>query len=92
MEITPNTIDHLARLARLSLSGEEREAMTARLERIVDRLAVLTEADGEDGEEAAPLCNVFREDRPVRPMDREELMKNAPACDGAYFLVPRAVE
>ena len=95
MNITIETIDELSRLARLSLPEEEKAAMTARLEEIVDYMDALNRLDTDGMEPMShvfPVKNVLREDIPIPSENRAELLKNAPAADGEMFLVPRTVE
>lgn len=92
MKITEEMVDELARLARLSLEREERTAMTARLEQIVDYMGVLSGLDEARSPLPDALENVFREDEPVASMDRAALLACAPASDGETYLVPRTVE
>ena len=95
MRITTEMVDYISQLSRLSLPEEEKEAMTAQLERIVDYMDVLNQLDTADIEPMShvfPVKNVLREDVVEPSFDRAELLKNAPATDGEAFLVPRAVE
>ena len=92
-----DTIDipHLARLARLSLSDADRDAVQADLERIIGMIdsmqAVATEG-------VAPLANPLdavqrlRADEVTEHPDREHLQATAPETQDGYYLVPRVVE
>ena len=95
MQITTELVDYISQLSRLSLLEDEKQAMTAHLERIVDYMDTLNRLDTADIEPMShifPVKNVLREDDVVPSFDRAELLKNAPATDGEAFLVPRAVE
>lgn len=95
MKITEQLVDELAQLCRLSLLEEERRAMTAQLERIVDYMDVLRRLDTKGVEldrQAYPVRNVFREDVVAPSLDRRELLANAPEPDEQAFLTPKSVE
>ena len=64
MKITTEMVDYISQLSRLSLPEEEKRAMTAQLERIVDYMDVLNQLDTADIE---PLSHVF----PVKNVLRE---------------------
>jgi aspartyl-tRNA(Asn)/glutamyl-tRNA(Gln) amidotransferase subunit C len=93
--ISREDVEHVARLARLSLSDAERERMREQLSGILAYIDTLRELDT-DGVEptshAVPLVNVMRDDE-VRPgLPREEMLANAPDPAGDLFRVPRIIE
>ena len=84
----------IARLARLSLTPEEVTLYQQRLGRVLDYIAELGKL--ETPEDAfvkhVPLDAVgLREDVPSPFLDRDALMKNAPACEGNSFILPTVV-
>lgn len=88
-------IEHVARLARLSLTPEE-------LDRFREQLGVILEAAERVQEVAAedvpatghpvPLKNVFREDEPAPSISHEDALSNAPEAEDGRFKVPRITE
>ena len=95
MRITTEMVDYISQLSRLSLPEEEKEAMTAQLERIVDYMDVLNQLDTSDIEPMShvfPMKNVLREDVVEPSFDRSALLANAPAPDEEAFLTPKSVE
>lgn len=96
MKITPQTVDELARLARLSIPEEERPVLTGQLEEILACMEALdgldTEGDGIGGALPSPAWAGPREDSPQPSDDRDALLANAPAAADGAFLVPRTVE
>ena len=88
-------IDHLARLAQLSLTGAEREAVTGDLVRII---AMVDEMQAVDTEGVAPLAHPLdasqrlREDRVTEVVDRDRFQSGAPETGNGLYLVPRVVE
>lgn len=95
LKITKEQVEHVAHLARLNLTDEEKEQMTKDMEAIIefaDQINALDISDVDPTAHVIPINNVFREDE-VRPsMDRDELLKNAPNQDSGCFSVPKIVE
>jgi len=79
---------HVARLARLELSGEEVDRMAGELSGIlehVDRIAALDLDDVEPTTHVVALENVLRPDEPTPSLPRERALENAPdPADGAF--------
>lgn len=95
MELTPRAIDHLALLARLALSDEEKATFTAQLNKIVGAVEKLNQLDLaaiEPTTFAVPLANVFRDDAPRPSLPREDALAAAPARTTEGFVVPRVIE
>lgn len=96
MPIGPQDVAHVARLARLTLTDDERRLMAEQLGRIIAYVDQLRALDLEGAEPLthplAGLVNVFREDE-VRPgLEREEALRGAPDRDGPFFRVPAVLE
>jgi aspartyl-tRNA(Asn)/glutamyl-tRNA(Gln) amidotransferase subunit C len=93
--IQPEDVEHVARLARLALSDDEKERMRQQLDRILGYIAKLNELDTEGVEptsHAVRLVNVMRDDE-VRPsLPAEVMLANAPERAGELFRVPRIIE
>jgi len=93
--IDDRTVEHVARLARLALSDEERARMREQLGRIltyIDALRALPVDDVEPTTHVVPLVNVMREDVVEPSLPREAMMANAPDPRGEFFRVPRILE
>lgn len=94
MPLSKKEVEHVALLARLYLSEEEKEAYTQQLGAILDYMERLNTLDTQGVEPTAhvlPLRNVFREDA-VRPgLPREKTLAGAPAAREGQFKVPRVV-
>ena len=86
-----DTIEQVARLARLELSAEELDRYTGQLAAVHEHAADV-EALALDGvpptAHPLPLVNVLREDEPRPSLDREEVLAAAPAAEDGRFLVP----
>ncbi len=94
-KITREEVEHVARLARLELSEEEKARMTDQLDAIlgyVDKLSRLDTSTVEPMTTVIPMVSVMREDE-VRPsLPLEEALANAPDREDAFFRVPRIIE
>ncbi|MEN3040756.1 MAG: Asp-tRNA(Asn)/Glu-tRNA(Gln) amidotransferase subunit GatC [Bacteroidia bacterium] len=92
MKITPTLLDTLCELARLELNEEERQALLADLQRIVDFVEKINELPLESVE---PLRFVgrpsgyLRPDEPQPPDQSPLLYQNAPKTDRLYIRVPK---
>lgn len=88
-------VEHVANLARLEFSEEEKRTLMNQLNKILDYMEKLNELDTSNVEPLAqvnPLTNVFREDvvKPSQPVS--EVLKNAPAKTDKFFKVPKVIE
>ena len=93
--ISLDEVVHVARLARLDLSAEEKERMRRELDAIlayIDKLRALDTAGVEPTSHAVPLANVMREDEPRPSFPQADMLANAPERAGEFFRVPRIIE
>lgn len=88
-------IDRVAHLARLDLTDEERATFGSQLETIVayvDRIAGL-DVSGETATlHGHQVNNIFRADKPVKGLETEAVLENAPARIEDEIRMPRIVE
>ncbi len=88
-------IDHIAKLARLELSEDEKAAFTAQLGEVLGHIEKLKEVnvDGiEPMAHAFPLDNVWRDDVARPGLSVEDALRNAPAQRNNMIAVPPVVE
>lgn len=88
-------IAHVARLARLGLSDEELSHYATQLGVILDHAARVQQFDTDDVEPTAhplPMVNAFRPDEIRPPLDRDEVLAQAPEHEDGYFRVPPHLE
>ncbi|OIP88639.1 MAG: asparaginyl/glutamyl-tRNA amidotransferase subunit C [Syntrophobacteraceae bacterium CG2_30_61_12] len=93
-QLSLEEVQHVARLARLELAEAEQRQMTEQLNAILGYMEKLNELDTgaiEPMTHAAPITNVFREDRRQPSLARELALANAPDSDGANFVVPKVI-
>ena len=95
MRLTPAEVEHVALLARLRLTDEERERFTTQLNSILEHFEQLQQIDTSDVRpmsHAVPMSNVLRDDEPAPSLSPEEALQNAPDQDRDCFRVPRVIE
>ena len=88
-------IAKVAHLARIALDAEELELYGRQLRDILEhaeRVQALPTDGVEPTAHAVPIQNVFREDRSRPGVDRDAVLRNAPATVQDQFLVPKIVE
>jgi aspartyl-tRNA(Asn)/glutamyl-tRNA(Gln) amidotransferase subunit C len=88
-------IDHVARLARLELTDEEKATLKTQLGVILEHAARVSEvatADVPPTASAIRRPNVFRDDVPEPSLPLEAVLRNAPDREGDRFRVPKIVE
>ena len=93
--ITKKEVEHVAKLARLELTEEEKEKFTVQFSNILDYFNQLSEVNTENIEpmaHAIPMVNVMREDKVKLLYTRDELLANAPLEEDGFFKVPRITE
>lgn len=89
-DMTPETVRHLAHLARIALSDEEVERLAGELSAIVDSVEAVQRVAGVDVPPTShpiPLGNVFRDDVPGVTLSTHEALAGAPDHDGSRFRV-----
>ncbi len=95
MRLSSSEIDHIALLARLDLSSQDRERAAGELSQILEHFEQLGQLDTENVEPTShvmPVANVLRADE-VRPgLTLDAVLQNAPEHAGGMFQVPRVVE
>ena len=88
-------IEKVARLARLELSGQEREILGNQLDQILTYMEQLNRLDTtgiEPTSHAIPIYNAFREDETRPSFSREKVLKIGPEQEDGHFRVPRIIE
>ena len=93
--ITKQQAEHVARLARLTLTEEEKEVYTKQLSKILDYIDQLNEVNTKGIEpmtQPIPTVNVMRTDIVKKAFQKEEMLKNAPHEEYGFFRVPKIGE
>jgi len=90
--ITIKDVEHVAKLARLELTEDEKEKFTKQLGDVLKYVEQMNEVDTTGVvpmAHAFDVVNVMREDEVVYEQTKEELMKNAPDKENGFFKVPK---
>ncbi|MCX7426267.1 MAG: Asp-tRNA(Asn)/Glu-tRNA(Gln) amidotransferase subunit GatC [Planctomycetia bacterium] len=91
MALSREEVEKVSLLARLQLSEDELDTMTAQLGDVLDYVELLGELKTDDVEpmaHALDVSDVFREDRARPSLDRARALANAPNLDGECYRVP----
>ena len=94
MKITPEEVEHVARLARLKISSEEKGNLTEQMNRILLYMEKLNELDTsgvEPTSHVVDLQNAFRVDAIKESLARDQILDNAPEANEEEFIVPRII-
>ncbi|MCF6093973.1 Asp-tRNA(Asn)/Glu-tRNA(Gln) amidotransferase subunit GatC [Microaerobacter geothermalis] len=95
MAISKKEVEHVANLARLNLTDEEKETFTKQLDAILEFANKLNELDTEYVEPTShvlPISNVLREDEDRPSLPVEDVIKNAPDHEDGLIKVPAVLE
>lgn len=90
--ITIKDVEHVAKLARLELTEEEKELYTKQLGDVLKYVEQMNEVDTSNVKpmtQVIDFCNVMREDKVVQEISKEALMANAPEEENGFFKVPK---
>jgi aspartyl-tRNA(Asn)/glutamyl-tRNA(Gln) amidotransferase subunit C len=94
MAVTIADVEHVASLARLSFTEQEKQKLVRELNQILDYMEQLNRLDTNRVEPLShiiELANAFREDT-LRPcLTQEEALRNAPARTEQFFRVPKVI-
>ncbi len=95
MAITRKDVEHVAGLARLALSDEDKDLYTEQLGRILTHVEKLSEVDTtgvEPTTATVPQRDVRRADELHTSVTNEEALGNAPESAKGCFKVPQIIE
>jgi aspartyl-tRNA(Asn)/glutamyl-tRNA(Gln) amidotransferase subunit C len=88
-------IEHVAVLARIALTADERARFSAQLGDVLASIALLQEVDVEGVEptaHASPVFNVWAADHAGPALPVEVALRNAPEQREGMFAVPKVVD
>ena len=92
--ISDDTIEYVGILAKLELSGEEKEEAKKDMGRMLDYIDKLNELDTAGVEPMShvfPVNNVFREDVVTNGDGHDDTLANAPCAKDDGFKVPKTI-
>ena len=92
--LSKKDVDHIALLAHIEISDEEKELFTEQFNGILDYFKKIDEIDTEGVEptyHVLDLINVSRKDEVEPSLSTEEALKNAPKTEKKFLKAPRIV-
>ena len=95
MKISKQEVEHVARLARLELSEQDKEKLTDQLSNIltyVEQLNGLDTAGVTPTSHVLDINNVMRDDTPMDSLPQERALANAPEKAAGHYKVPKIIE
>jgi aspartyl-tRNA(Asn)/glutamyl-tRNA(Gln) amidotransferase subunit C len=95
MSVDPATVRRIAHLARIAVADDEVEHLRGELNAILAFVEQLSEVNVEGVEpmtSVTPMTMKKRADRVTDGEIAELIIKNAPASEDHFFLVPKVVE
>jgi aspartyl-tRNA(Asn)/glutamyl-tRNA(Gln) amidotransferase subunit C len=94
MAVTLKDVEHIAKLAKLEFTDEEKEKFTHQLNQILEYVEHMNKLDTSAVEpllHVIELSNVFRADEVKESISTEEALKNAPSKTEKFFKVPKVI-
>ena len=95
MSVDKTTVRRIARLARIAVTDAEVPHLQGELNAILGFVEQLNEVDVAGVEpmtSVTPMLMKKRQDVVTDGDDAERILKNAPASEAGYFVVPKVVE
>jgi aspartyl-tRNA(Asn)/glutamyl-tRNA(Gln) amidotransferase subunit C len=94
MAITKKDTEHIAMLARLHLTEDEKEMFAKQLSQILDHAGKISQLEISEispTSHVLPVRNVYREDELKPSVSQEEALSNAPEKENGAFVIPKIV-
>jgi len=95
MSVDADTVRRIAHLARIAVADDEVEHLRGELNAILAFIEQLSEVNVEGVEPMTSVLPMEMKQRADKVTDggiRDDLLKNAPATEEGFFLVPKVVE
>jgi len=95
MKISNKDVEHVAKLARLGLSEDEKRSLTEQLTKILGYAETINKLDTKNvppTSHAIPMKNVYRQDKVVAFENVKDITANAPDSEDNMFSVPKIME
>ncbi len=95
MSLSRAQVEHIAELAKLALTEDEKTLYQEQLSAILDYAERLEQIDTQDIPPTAsvlPLRNVMRADETAPSLPRQDVLANAPQAQDGYFSVQAVME
>jgi len=92
--ISEKEVEHIAWLARIELTEEEKKLFTEQFNTILDYFEIISELDTENvppTSHVVDLTNAFREDEVKPSLITDEALKNAPKKERGFIKAPKII-
>ena len=93
-KISEKEVEHVAALARIDISEEDKKLFTKQFNTILEYFEILSELDTDAVAPSPPvstLTTVFRADTVKPSLTRDEALKNASKTERGFFKAPKIV-
>ncbi len=93
-EISQKEVEHVAKLAQLELSDQEKDLFAGQLSQILTYVEQLQEVETAGIPPTASVAQpdtILREDIPQEPLTNEQALANAPQAEEGFFVVPKII-
>ena len=95
MSISRKDVEHVAYLARIGLTEEEKDRFQEQLSSILEHVAVINQLDTDaipPTAQVIPLQNVARRDASIPSLPPDMVLANAPRAEDSYFKIPPVLD
>jgi len=96
LRLSADEVRQVAALCHIALTGDETEQLREEMAKLLGEVSVLQSIDTAGveptGHAVEGVHTVMREDVPRPPMDREDVLANAPQRDGEFFRVQAVMD
>jgi len=92
--ISLKEVEHIAQLAHIELTEDEKRLFTKQLNEILEYFRKIDEADTEGVPptyHVLDLVNVYRDDEVGESLSQKEALSNAPKKERGFFKAPRII-
>jgi aspartyl-tRNA(Asn)/glutamyl-tRNA(Gln) amidotransferase subunit C len=93
-KISEKEVEHIANLARIELTEEEKRNFTESFNTILEYFEIINDLDTEDvppTSHVLDVTNAFREDKVSPSLAVEEVLKNASKKERGFFKAPKII-
>ncbi len=93
-KISEKEVEHIANLARIELTEEEKRNFTEQFNTILEYFEIINDLDTEDvppTSHVLDVTNAFREDKVSPSLAVEEVLKNASKKERGFFKAPKII-
>ncbi|MBR2460134.1 MAG: Asp-tRNA(Asn)/Glu-tRNA(Gln) amidotransferase subunit GatC [Clostridia bacterium] len=95
LDYTEAEVERVSKLAKLRLTDSEKQRLAEEMQKILEFVSLLSEADTESlhesGNCSAPQLPL-REDKAELLFDRQQMLMNSATVTDGYITVPRVIE